>query len=94
METLVEALNPTVKNQILTQIMAANLRDEAQSWLLSPDGSYSRDLAPMDGALFNCHQFFMENPSLSGRGTAGAKDAPRLVPVRDEDAGSAAQRMG
>ena len=84
-ETLVEALNPTVKNQILSQIMAANLRDEAQSWLLAPDGSYTRDLAPQDGKLFNCHQFFMENPSLSGRGTAGAKDAPRLVSVKDED---------
>jgi polyphosphate kinase len=92
-ETLVEALNPTVKNQILTQIMAANLRDEAQSWLLAPDGSYTRDLDPKDGNLFSCHQFFMENPSLSGRGTAGAKDAPRLVSVKDEDSsGSAAAR--
>ncbi len=84
-ETLVEALNPTVKSQILTQIMAANLRDEAQSWVLSPDGSYERDLTPLDGQLFNCHQFFMENPSLSGRGTAGAKDAPRLIPVKDDE---------
>jgi polyphosphate kinase len=90
-ETLVEALNPTVKNQILTQIMAANLRDEAQSWLQAPDGSYSRDLGPDGATLFNCHQFFMENPSLSGRGTAGAKDAPRLVSVKDDDiTGSAA----
>jgi hypothetical protein len=32
----------------------------------------------------------MENPSLSGRGTAGAKDAPRLVPVRDDDPGATA----
>jgi polyphosphate kinase len=91
-ETLVEALNPTVKSQILTQIMAANLRDEAQSWVLSPDGSYGRDLTPLDGQLFNCHQFFMENPSLSGRGTAGAKDAPRLIPVREDDKDGAAAR--
>ncbi len=90
-ETLVEAHNPTVKSQILTQIMAANMGDEAQSWVLAPDGSYTRDLDPRDGALFNCHQFFMENPSLSGRGTAGAKDAPRLVPVKDDaDDGDAA----
>ncbi|MFN6925047.1 MAG: RNA degradosome polyphosphate kinase [Tabrizicola sp.] len=89
-ETLVEALNPTVKNQILTQIMAANLRDEAQSWVLAPDGSYSRDLNPADGQLFSCHQFFMENPSLSGRGTAGAKDAPRLISIKDDEAGGAA----
>ena len=60
------------------QIMAANLADEAQSWVLGPDGSYSRDL-PAGATLFNCHRFFMENPSLSGRGTAGAKDAPRLA---------------
>ena len=73
-----------VKNQILSQIMAANLRDEAQSWVLTPDGSYARDLTPPDGTLFNCHQFFMENPSLSGRGTA-ARDAPRLIPVQDDD---------
>jgi len=78
-ETLVEALNPTVKAQIVGQIMAANLADEAQSWILSPDGSYRRELAGGDAKLFNCHQFFMENPSLSGRGTAGAKDVPRLA---------------
>ena len=88
-ETLVEAHNPTVKNQILSQIMAANLGDEAQSWVLSPDGSYARDLGAEGAQLFNCHQFFMENPSLSGRGTA-AKDAPRLIPVKDDDAASAA----
>ncbi|MBL9051945.1 MAG: RNA degradosome polyphosphate kinase [Tabrizicola sp.] len=92
-ETLVEALNPTVKSQILTQIMAANLGDEAQSWVLSPDGSYSRDLGPEGAQLFSCHQFFMQNPSLSGRGTAGAKDAPRLLSVKDDDtAGPASAR--
>ncbi len=77
-ETLVEALNPTVKAQIVGQIMAANMADEAQSWVLSPDGSYKRDLEG-GGKLFNCHRFFMENPSLSGRGTAGAKDVPKLA---------------
>jgi len=88
-ETLVEALNPTVKNQILSQIMAANLADEAQSWVLAPDGSYARDLGPEGVKLFNCHQFFMETPSLSGRGTA-AKDAPRLIQVKDDEPGGAA----
>jgi polyphosphate kinase len=88
-ETLVEALNLTVKNQILSQIMAANLRDETQSWVLAPDGSYARDLGPEGAKLFGCHQFFMENPSLSGRGTAGAKDAPRLVTVKDDETGAA-----
>ena len=78
-ETLVEAVNPTVKAQIESQIMAANLVDEAQSWLLGPDGRYVRQLDAPDGKLFSCHRFFMENPSLSGRGSAGAADVPRLA---------------
>ncbi len=83
-ETLVEALNITVKTQIMGQIMAANFADESQSWVLSADGTYHRDLAPQENGMFNCHRFFMENPSLSGRGTAGAKDVPRLAFARDE----------
>ncbi len=83
-ETLVEIHNPTVKAQIEGQIMAANLADEAQSWVLHPDGSYKRELQAKDGTLFNCHRFFMENPSLSGRGTAGAKDVPKLAQLREE----------
>ena len=82
-ETLVEIMNPTVKEQIVGQIMVANLADEAQSWVLQPDGSYLRDLKPGDGTLFDCHRFFMENPSLSGRGTAGAKDVPKLAQTAD-----------
>ncbi len=78
-ETLVEIHNPTVRAQIMGQIMAANMADESQSWMLRPDGGYQRDLATEGKSLFNCHRFFMENPSLSGRGTAGVKDAPRLA---------------
>ena len=78
-ETLIEINNATVKAQIVGQIMAANLADEEQSWILRPDGTYHRDLSPLDGQAFNCHRFFMENPSLSGRGTAGAKDVPKLA---------------
>ena len=85
-ETLIEANNPTVKAQIVSQIMAANMADEAQSWLLAPNGEYTRTLAPSDGLLFNCHRFFMENPSLSGRGSAGAKDVPKLAHSRDDSA--------
>ena len=86
-ETLIEAHNPTVKNQIVGQIMAANLADEAQSWVLLPNGRFVRQLQAGDGNLFSCHRFFMENPSLSGRGTAGAKDVPRLARARDETPG-------
>ena len=78
-ETLVEILNDTVKAQIVSQIMAANLADEAQSWLLQPDGRFVRYLPEGRDDLFNCHRFFMENPSLSGRGTAGARDVPALT---------------
>ncbi len=86
-ETLIEAHNPTVKAQIVSQIMAANMADEAQSWVLSPNGEYHRNLLASDGQIFSCHRFFMENPSLSGRGTAGAKDVPKLAHSRDEASG-------
>lgn len=82
-ETLVECLNDTVKAQALSQIMAANMADEAQSWLLQPDGRYIRHLPTGRDDLFNCHRFFMENPSLSGRGTAGARDVPALTHATD-----------
>ncbi|MFD1911723.1 RNA degradosome polyphosphate kinase [Halodurantibacterium flavum] len=82
-ETLVEIHNDTVKAQIVSQIMAANLADEAQSWILQPDGQFTRTLPTEGQELFNCHRFFMENPSLSGRGTAGAKDVPRLAHSED-----------
>lgn len=82
-ETLVEIRNETVHAQILRQVMAANLGDEAQSWVLRPDGSYRREVGETDGPLFNCHRFFMENPSLSGRGRAGAEDVIELLHKRD-----------
>ena len=78
-ETLVAIHNPTVRAQIMGQIMAANLADEAQSWVLHANGSYERNLAKAQTSAFNCHRFFMENPSLSGRGSAGIKDAPLLA---------------
>ncbi len=78
-ETLVEINNETVRAQIVSQIMAANLADTAQSWIMAPDGTFHRNLADPDINRFNCHRFFMENPSLSGRGTAGAKDVPRIA---------------
>lgn len=77
-ETMVEIKNPTVHAQIVEQIMAANMYDQAQSWVLQSDGSYIRHPRGKD-ELFNCHHFFMEHPSLSGRGRVGAEDAPQLI---------------
>ncbi|MCH2075653.1 MAG: RNA degradosome polyphosphate kinase [Rhodobacteraceae bacterium] len=82
-ETLVETKNKTVKAQIVSQIMAANLADVAQSWVMNADGSFTRAEVGED-FTFNCHRFFMENPSLSGRGTAGASDVPKLTHTEDQ----------
>lgn len=78
-ETLVQVVNPTVHSQIIDQIMAANLHDEAQSWVLMPDNAYLRAQGTPGGDLFNCHDFFMQYPSLSGRGRHGTDDVPRLT---------------
>ena len=78
-ETLVEIKNETVRDQIMSQIIAANLSDQEQSWVLQPYGNYIRAKSNENDNLFNCHTFFMENPSLSGRGSAGAKKEIRLV---------------
>jgi len=74
-EVMTEITNPTVHDQVLDQIMAANMADQAQSWVLQADGTYLRHGGEM---AFNCHKFFMENPSLSGRGRVGVKDVVLL----------------
>ena len=67
-EAMVPIENPTVHEQILGQIMMANLKDEAQSWILQADGSYIR--LPATAEALSAHEYFMNNPSLSGRGRA------------------------
>jgi polyphosphate kinase len=75
-ESLVPIENPTVHQQVLQQIMVANLNDEAQSWLLDSAGVYHRGTNWNSKTAFSAHDYFMTNPSLSGRGHK-VKDLPR-----------------
>ncbi len=77
-ECLTPIENPTVHQQVLQQIMLANLKDEAQSWALDETGHYDRDPSWDHPGAFSAHEYFMTNPSLSGRGQK-VKDMPRAI---------------
>lgn len=69
-EQLVPIENPTVHDQIMGQIIAANLKDTEQTWIMNSDGSYTRYERPKGDKEFIAHDYFMTYPSMSGRGTA------------------------
>jgi len=81
-ETMVPVEDKTVKRQILHQVMVANLMDNQNSWYLKTSGKYIRPILEVDETPFSAHEYFMHNPSLSGRGKSLTYSAPRDLTQR------------
>ncbi|MDA1198205.1 MAG: RNA degradosome polyphosphate kinase [Proteobacteria bacterium] len=73
-ELIIPIDNKTVHEQILDQIMLANFKDNSESWYLKSDGNYYKEKMETS---FSAHSYFMQNPSLSGRGKSLFKLKPK-----------------
>ena len=71
-EVLVPLENRTVRKQVLSQVVRALDLDKRNSWDLQPDGAYTKLEASEDN-LLSAHEYFMQNPSLSGQGSLAPK---------------------